>query len=483
VKPFYYAQVGNSLVFSNTLNCVRLHPAVSDELNDIAIADFLMFGYNQEPSSSTFADIKRLPPAHYFTCSRDTLILSRYWMLPTDGQIRYRRAGDYIEHFRELLRAAVEDRLRTYRVWVWMSGGLDSTSIAAVAHERLSEQFSDFDLRACTEVYDTLLPDEERRYAGLVAEHLNIPIHFQALDGYIPFERWDQPELHRPEPFELCLAASEIDECRHIAASQGRILLCGYGGDPALIGESIFTLTGRMRFSHLVTDVARLMLRHHRMPPTGIRGMLRKWFGGKPEWPPYPNYFEERFATKLDLPARWKQLTDKTIYVHRLRPRAYENLVSSFWAYRFESHDPGATLLPVEARYPFFDRRLLEYMLAVPAIPWCINKGLLREAMRGILPEAVRLRPKTHLVSDPIQESLKRPDAQRVGQIVPTARLAAYVNEDAVPHLFRDKDVLRLWVSIRVLCLDYWLRNIGLVKSTLQEENHELAFQEFKVTR
>jgi asparagine synthase (glutamine-hydrolysing) len=47
VKPFYYACVDGSLVFSNTLNCLRRHPAVSDKLNELALADFLLFGLNQ----------------------------------------------------------------------------------------------------------------------------------------------------------------------------------------------------------------------------------------------------------------------------------------------------------------------------------------------------------------------------------------------------------------------------------------------------
>ena len=60
IKPFYYAQVGNRLVFSNTLDCVRLHPQVSDKLNDLALGDFLLFDFNQDQSTTTFADIRRL---------------------------------------------------------------------------------------------------------------------------------------------------------------------------------------------------------------------------------------------------------------------------------------------------------------------------------------------------------------------------------------------------------------------------------------
>ena len=150
VKPFYYAWTGRYFVFSNTLNCVRLHPAVSPELNDAAIGDFLLFGYNQEPTTTTFADVRRLPPAHVLVWSADSLHLHCYWKLPTDGQVRYRRSADYVDRFRELWRIAVDDRLRADRVGVMMSGGLDSTAIAVTAHGLFSDRGEPFDLRAHT---------------------------------------------------------------------------------------------------------------------------------------------------------------------------------------------------------------------------------------------------------------------------------------------------------------------------------------------
>src|SRR5712692_2905652 len=64
IKPFYYASAGKCLLFSNTLDCLREHPAVSDRLNDLAIADFLLFDSNRDPGATTFADIERIPPAH-----------------------------------------------------------------------------------------------------------------------------------------------------------------------------------------------------------------------------------------------------------------------------------------------------------------------------------------------------------------------------------------------------------------------------------
>src|SRR5216683_2800992 len=89
IKPFYYAQVGDVFIFSNTLNCIRMHPLVSGELNDAAIGDFLLFGLNYDNATTTFRDIQRLPPAHSLTFSPNGIKIRHYWTPPTDGRIRY----------------------------------------------------------------------------------------------------------------------------------------------------------------------------------------------------------------------------------------------------------------------------------------------------------------------------------------------------------------------------------------------------------
>jgi asparagine synthase (glutamine-hydrolysing) len=133
IRPFYYATLGDLVVFSNTLNCTRQHSAVSDRLNDRAVADFLLFGLNCDGSTTTFRDVQRLSPAHVLAVSQRQMELNRYWRVPADGHIRYGRAADYVEHFRSLLDVAVSDRTRADRVGILLSGGLDSASVAATA--------------------------------------------------------------------------------------------------------------------------------------------------------------------------------------------------------------------------------------------------------------------------------------------------------------------------------------------------------------
>src|SRR6185295_15123631 len=90
------------------------------------------------------------------------------------------------ETFRELLVAAVKERA-TGPVVVSMSGGLDSTAVAAALVHAGAHVAAN--VRALTAVWDELIPDEERAASAIAATHLGIPIEFQPCDRYVPFER------------------------------------------------------------------------------------------------------------------------------------------------------------------------------------------------------------------------------------------------------------------------------------------------------
>ncbi len=199
VRQFYYNGSDDCFVFSNTLNCVRLHPRVSSKLNELAIADFLVFGLNQEKETTAFADIQRLPKAHTLIVSREGVRLREYWT-PSTSLVHFKNQDDYIARFRELLSTSVADRLRTQRVGISISGGLDSTAVAATATRIRNEK--PLQLNAYCVVYDSVFPDEERKYATLAADALDIPL--ELLDGN---EINQQDEGNStgvaPEPFDV----------------------------------------------------------------------------------------------------------------------------------------------------------------------------------------------------------------------------------------------------------------------------------------
>jgi asparagine synthase (glutamine-hydrolysing) len=463
VKPFYYAQAGNSLIFSNTLNCVRLHLGVSGELNELAIADLLLFDFNQEPDTTTFSDIQRLPPAHTLVWRDGASQVHRYWTLPIEEPIRYKRSEDYVEHFRELFTAAVADRLRTDRVGVLMSGGLDSSSIAAVAQGISTRQYGFFQLRAFTGVFDRLIPHEERRFAGLVAEALRLPIQYQPLDGDSLYQNWEATEIARPEPSHNPRAAAEAERLQGISL-HGRVLLTGLGGDPAfscLMSAHLRKRIESRQFGPAFREVMRYLAAEGRFSRLYLRTRLRRW-SSRDDWRSlYPVWLEQHFEKRLNLPGRWERLNRSVPPEHALRPQAYEALIAPMWPELFRGYDPDWTGLALETRHPFFDLRLLQFLLALPALPWCTDKQLLRVAMRGILPEEVRLRRKSPLKQDPTVAEVQRPESKWVDHFEPAPALAQYVVRGRVPRVAGEKDSWYVWVNLRPLSLNKWLQSVS----------------------
>lgn len=482
VKPFFYAHLGKEFVLSNTLNCVRLHPSVSDKLNDLVIADFLLFGYNQEVDTSAFADIQRLPAAHRLIWTPENFKVERYWTLPTDGYIRYKRDEEYVEQFLELMRLAVGDRLRTNKVAVYMSGGLDSTSVTAIAKELLTETYSSHDLRAYTTVFDRLLPDEERYYSGLVAEHLDIPIHYQIADNFELYQSLEEIEHFTPEPTLISLTRKNTQWNQKLA-SQSRVVLSGEGGDGVFSAEGSYYygkyLIKTGNIGTLIVEWLRYWQSHSHFPQPGIRARLKEWLR-IPSWrPSYPIWINPDLEQKLDLKTRWENSYVKTQLIHPVRPEAYDSLVAPFWPYLFESHDPSLTNVSVEVRYPYFDCRLVRFLLSIPVVPWVIFKELLREAMKERLPESVRCRPKAPAMGDSMSLRLKQGEMKWVDEFHLMPSLSKYIVQESIPTLCgMTSPNGESWINIRPISLNHWLQQSSLLVHSQSKQEAHYVFAE-----
>ena len=460
IKPFFYASIGSVVVFSNTLNCIRRHPAVSGRLNDLAIADFLLFDMIREPGATSFADIHRLPPAHTFVCEQGRISIHRYWELPVRAPLHHKRQGECVEQFRELLDQAVADRLRTNNVGVMMSGGLGSPTVAASAQRTLARSGSAAGLRAYTEVIESLIPHEERRYAGLVAEALKIPIEFQAAEMALG-KYWNNDDYPWPEPMHSPGSDGGLAQMRQIAV-RNRVALTGFGADPALsslLSVHFLHLLKKRQFGLALGEAMRYLMAEGRFSRLYIRTRWQRWFASKGQAPHYPGWLNRDLEKRLGLRERWKALTQATTPNAAVRPVAYAAMVDPVWPMLFEGCDSGVTRLPLEVCHPFFDLRLVDFLLALPALPWCSDKELLREAARGVLPDVVRLRRKSPLLEDPLVALLQQPGSAWVDSFEGVPELGSYVERRSIPKVFKEKDAWTAWIHLRPLSLDYWLRS------------------------
>jgi asparagine synthase (glutamine-hydrolysing) len=465
VKPFYYAQNGSSVIFSNTLDCIRQHPSVSDKLNDLAIADFLLFGFNQDSTTTSFADIQRLPPAHYAIWSRNGCSISRYWSMPVDEPIFYKRADDYTDRFHDLLRKSVADRLRTNQAWIFMSGGIDSPTVAATARDLLRERYATFEFMALTHV-NPFLPHEPL-YAEAIGKYLGIPVHYRHWAN-VDEHDWEHTPFSLPEPYpDAYLMLSERQFWRSLATA-GRIFFYGEGPDNALMPDwkpYLAYLVRNGRYGLLLRNALSTVLSERRPP---FLGRLLKRI--KPasnladrQDISYPQWLNPKFEARLRLVERWNTFSSPAIPLHPIRAKSYSSFHTPLWQSLFERFDPGVSKASFEVRHPFVDIRMLRFLLAVPPLPWCRSKYLLRKAMDKRLPRRVLHRRKTTLDSRLLNTYLT--DFCR-SQFLPSEAIREYVAPELLPNSTEPADIER---SLRIRSLNHWLQNSHRSSHNLQQ--------------
>ncbi|MDB9518577.1 asparagine synthase-related protein [Roseofilum reptotaenium CS-1145] len=458
IVPFYYAQMGQTLVFSNHLNTVRFHPGVSDRLNESAIADFLLFGNNMDRATTTFADIQKLPPAHTLIYSEGRINIQRYWQLPEDVEyLNYQHPEEYVEQFRELFEHSVADRLRTHIAGSNLSGGMDSTSIAATAYRLMKANHSSVDFRAYTIIYKQLIPDDEGDYAAQVAEMAGFPIEYLVAEDYIGQAPPEHPDYIYPEPLLIPTQVAEVDLTRRVAA-YSRVRLAGFGGDPAF--EPVPSSQDKLRQdrNNILGYIDSLRAR------VRLRTRLHQWLKREPQEQQtidFPDWFNPDFAERMQLKARQEEIYE-TYRVSPQRDR-YGMATAPLWSNIFSWSDPGFTGFPLKARFPFFDLRLVSYLLSVPPTPWFENKFLLREAMKGLLPESVRQRPKTTLQGFPHYTFMQQHGLQPwMVELMTAPELTNYVNSELLLQKLQSIGQLTPASYNQaglVLHLAYWLRH------------------------
>ncbi|HKW88706.1 MAG TPA: asparagine synthase-related protein [Candidatus Acidoferrales bacterium] len=468
IKTLYFAELGDCLVFSNTLECVRAHPEVSNRLNDAAIADFLLFGLNYDPETTSFADIRRLPPAHTLRWSAEGLMCRRYWAPPTEGHIRYRRRAEYVEHFGDLLKEAVADRLPFDRAGILLSGGLDSSSVATMACELRRERFPGLKLHAFTTASSSGERDSDLAAARTVAQGLQIPIHVRSVGGKAPFKGWDDGSVSWAEPMEDPLAGETCSEFEEIS-KETRVVLSGEGSDNLMEFEMwphIRILWHERRIAQLGFDLAEHVISRFRAPD-GLAGPLRRIGRSVRRRQPraeLPLWLKGDLVKRLELRGRWENpLADIPWKSHAVHPRAYGSLFLPQWTYLFQHENGGVTRQPVEVRYPFLDLRVVSFLLGMPTLPWFFRKHILREATRGKLPEEIRMRAKRPPRESSIAAMLQESTVKDIGQARSGSELCRFVNARRLTGTEEHEDLEQTLLGLRPVCLSYWLQSVSRI--------------------
>lgn len=464
-RPFFYGCVGQILCFSNTLEILRQVPDISGELDEEFLGDFLVEGWNVEPARTVYRDIRRLPAGHAMKFSDGRLEVRRFRKLPIEETLQLKRKEEYLEAYIDLLKTAVNDRLPKSATSLYLSGGLDSSSVCAIAAKIAEQRSQKEKLTAYTLSWEGFFDDPEPKFATITSNYLGIIHEVLTETELLPFHGAETEEGRIPEPDQEIFFARERRHSQRIA-SHSNVVLAGDGGDNILTGQGwpyLVHLWERGEWREIGRQYGGYFWTHKRLPP--MRGGFRKrltrlWITEDP-FVGYPEWLNDEFTARINLRQRWLELRNrKRNPEHPLHPVAYEALHSGYWAEVLEMEDAGWNRVNLETRAPLLDLRILRFLLRLPPVPWCIDKELCRKAMKDWLPGVVLERPKSPLAADPLKACAEGGGwISRLPQAAPES-LKKFVNwHKWCETFYRSKGSLN-WLILRPVSLLYWLKAV-----------------------
>lgn len=485
VKPFFYFNSPRYLVFASEPGAVLASGLADAAVCEGHIADFLAAS-PPEYDQTSFRNLLRLRPAHYGRLAQSGWHVAAYWTLPRPAT---RAWADAPGEFRRLLTQAVAARLRGGRAGTMLSGGLDSSSIACIAERQLQSTQAG-GLPTFSLVFDETPGLSERPFIEAVVARGGFAPSFIPSSRLAHFAELDSIIDEQQDLFLAPNLACSRQIYQYAKAEGVRILLDGHGGDEvAPVGSGrLDELAAEGRWIALwrVLDSALLQPGQRKMPTywkfLKHYGPLRKFVPaarsvcrrlglsrGHPN--PFIACINPGFAAQTRVAARSSKQNA------RLPGRAvteqsfhHETLTGKLQSSVFEILDRTAAAAGIEARYPFWDKRLVEFCLSLePAEK--LNNGwgrlILRRAMEGILPPIIQWRRLKFDFTTHLAASIVRDHAALVLQTLDDHRngLEDYIDLPAV-RLMMDRlqaeaaqpNGYEVQAIFRTMVLAFWLK-------------------------
>lgn len=491
IKPLYYAQAGRKLYFASEIKALLACPEVHAEINLQSLDQYCAFLYVPGPQTM-FRGIWKLPPGHMLTWHDGEIEVKPYWNLQYGP---YLQAGDadLIREFRNLLTRAVGRQLASdVPVGLFLSGGVDSSTLLALA--------SEFNPR--TRCYCIAYPgkagaleqsSEDVQYARLVAQKFGsklVEFHVEPdVAGLLPKMVW-----HLDEPVADPAAISTYLICRD-AKSEVTVLLSGQGADEVLAGYRVhFAPLMAKAVSRIPGGLRRLfanrflpwLQKHPAIVPAIPEGLVlaacrhtQRVIGtaGLPAAEQYTLLRSYVSASRLEdlLTADVKQELDRD-YSFRFRERfqecSGEEFVNQMLYVDSNTFLPDLNLTysdklsmacSIEARVPFLDDEVVEFLAKVPPrlkIRFSTQKYLLRAAMKDILPAGVLSRRKAGF-GLPVRSWIRNELREMVGDLLSYQQVKArgIFNPEVVANMIQENAAgsadytLQIW---SLLTLELW---------------------------
>jgi len=482
IKPLYYRFDGKTLLFASEIKAILAHPGAAPEFNRSTLAEYLAFGYIPE-AETMYAGNKKLLPGHTLEITEggDPQI-SQYWDLDAKADDDVRPREYYVEKYRELLEGCVASHLMSdVPLGVFLSGGLDSSAVAALTTKIRREPIETFAVGYGEEAFSEL------PFARTVAQHIGSKHHEVRLSREEFFHSLPHLIWHEDEPIVWPSSVSLYFVAR-LARERVTVVLTGEGSDE--------TLAGYTRYPWTVMNS-----RMDSVYRAAVPGMLRRWVreamqsgrmskdlhrklehtflvrGGESWQSFYFDNFYSAFsaadqAALLTPGARaiagdayagsmhyWNGSSGDVL--HRL---LYTD-IKTYLVELLMKQDQMSMAASIESRVPFLDHELVEFTASIPAkydTQGMAGKFILKAAVEDLLPRDIVYRQKMGFPT-PWAYWLGGPQLDQLEQILLEPRTVErnYFQPETVKKMFAEHRAgardhgNRIW---RLLNLELWER-------------------------
>lgn len=453
IKPFYYALKDGCFIFASEIKALRCYPGVGTKPDERQLINFLKWGLSDHTDETMFEGVLQLPAGHYMkVCRGSRPEAVCFWKPEKCDELVSDRKNDAecSAKLLDLLKDAVRLHLRSdVRTGTCLSGGLDSSTITVLINRILRDTPGAPVQQTFSAVFEEKKFDESE-YVREVAKYTEVEAHYITPD---PADLWnDLPHLiySNDEPFMQLTLYSQYCIMRDLS-KHVKVVLDGQGADEIFAGYiaylycHISSLINRRRFITAATESAG-MLRHH-------SGFLKYAFG---------QYFVRK--GRRDLIEGFEEPLVR--YQGDLNEALITDLSSANLPYLLHWEDRVSMAFSVEARVPFLDYRVVEFVNSLPAdkkIRNGVTKFILRKAIKGIVPESIRCRMDKKGFSTPEEVWMKDVLSKEVLEIMESHSFSSrkYWNSTAVISDYKEfltgkkSYSSEIW---RIVCTEIWLR-------------------------
>ena len=491
VKPFYYYLSDEIFVFAPEIKALNCIEEIQFNVNEIKIANYLVSNL-EDQELTFFEDIYRLPAAHQLIIKNERIELVKYWPININKEKTLDSDEEYAQKFFKIFHEAVNCRLRcAFPIGSFLSGGLDSSSIVCTARRILSKNNSN--LKTFSLIFDSLPKCDERYFINAVLNEGNLDPFLINGDQIPPLLDIERVTWHEDGPV-YAVGYSLFWKIYNIAReNKVRVLLDGYEGDDIVSygTELLVELAISKKWINLIKEIYKISKISNRkhwkifgekvvipLSPKPIRNIWQLLV-------PAGTFSEIKMQQKLIKCVLNQSLVQNTCIKERCqsrfeesirilqKPEEYHPKSLDFGTYQYmlEGMDQRSAAFSIEMRYPFFDRRLIEFCLSLPyeqILSDGFDRMILRRSMEGILPKEVQWRKFKTSIGLNFDINLLKFEKEYLNNIFENTHLIKdYVNINALNELYSkyksgdiDYTVDTPYILWKVANLKLWLNNI-----------------------